>query len=539
MKMKTCCFFLFMGLVLAAGQASPAQSDKRSREEGRDHFKKWLDEDVVYIISDQERAVFDKLTTAVEKENFVEQFWFRRDPDPTTAVNEAKEEHYRRIAYANSHFKSGIPGWKTDRGRVYITHGPPDSVETYPTGGTYQRPIYEGGGFTSTHPFELWRYHSIEGVGQDVELEFVDSVGGGEYRLALSPDEKDALLHVPGLGRTLDESLGLASKADRPVFSQNQRALMTTMRAKDSPFDRYETYSRVQAPAIVKYKDLKEIVNVNIAYSDLPMQIREDYFRLNERQVLVPITVQLANHDLTYKEDAGVHVARVAVYGVVTSINNRIVTEFEDELVSAYPPADFQNGLSANSVYQRILPLDGEMRYKIDLVVKDVGSGRVGVTRRALTPPTYKEEALAVSSLLLSTDMRRLPEIPDGNPMFVLGDIKIHPALGDRFQAGAPVGVYFQLYNAGFDQTTLTPSLQFRYRLLNDRNEVVLEQTDNEGKSVLSVSDRRVVVVKPLPVTALPPGRYRLEVLVHDAVSDQDLAVSSNFELIGSTDLAG
>ncbi len=538
MKIKRCSFCLLAGLVLLTTQASLGQS-KGNREEGQDYFKKWLNEDVVYIISDQERAVFEKLTTVVEKENFVEQFWFRRDPDPATAINEAKEEHYRRIAYANSHFKSGIPGWKTDRGRIYITHGPPDSIETYPTGGTYQRPIYEGGGFTSTHPFELWRYHSIEGVGQDVELEFVDSVGGGEYRLALSPDEKDALLHVPGLGQTLDESLGLAAKADRPVFSQNQRALMTTMRAKDSPFDRYEAYSRVQAPPIVKYKDLKEIVNVNIAYSDLPMQIREDYFRLNQQQVLVPITIQLANRDLTYKEDAGAEVARVAVYGVVTSINNRIVTEFEDELVSAYPAEEFRNGSTANSVYQRILPLDGKLRYKIDLVVKDVQSGRVGVTRRAITPPAYQEGALAASSLLLSSDMRRLPEIPDGNPMFVLGDIKIHPALGNRFPAGAPVGVYFQIYNAGLDQTSLTPSLEFRYRLLKEGNEVVQEQTDNAGTSVLSASDRRVVVVRPLPVTALPPGRYRLEVLVHDAVSDQDLTISSDFELAGSTELAG
>ncbi len=539
MKSKRWVRCLCAGMILLAGQRSFGQSDKASREEAQDHFKKWLDEDVVYIISDQERAVFDKLTTDVERENFVEQFWLRRDPDPTTSVNEAKEEHYRRIAYANSHFKSGVPGWKTDRGRIYITHGPPDAIETHPTGGTYQRPIYEGGGFTSTHPFELWRYRSIEGVGQDVELEFVDSVGGGEYKLALNPDEKDALLHVPGLGQTLDESLGLAAKADRPVFSQNQRALMTTMRAKDSPFERYETYSRVQAPAIVKYKDLKEIVNVNIAFSDLPVQIREDYFRLNEQQVLVPITLQISNHDLTYKEDGGTHVARVGVYGVVTSMSNRIVTEFEDELVSAYPAADFQEGLSVSSVYQRIVPLDAKRRYKIDLVVKDVQSGRVGVTRRAINPPAFKEGVLAASSLILSNDMRRLPAVPEDNPMFVLGDVKIHPALTNRFQAGSPVGVYFQIYNAALDQTTLSPSLQFRYRLFRDGDELVQEQNDAEGKSVFSVSDRRIVVIKPLAAATLAPGRYRLEVTIHDAVANQDLTVSATLEIVASADLAG
>ena len=150
-----------------------------------------------------------------KSEQFIEQFWLRRDPTPDSAENEFKEEHYRRIAYANERYASGIPGWKTDRGRIYITFGPPDEIESHPSGGTYQRPIEEGGGTTSTFPFEKWRYRWIEGIGNDIIIEFVDPTMTGEYRMTMDPSEKDALLMVPNAGLTMMEQMGLSNKADR------------------------------------------------------------------------------------------------------------------------------------------------------------------------------------------------------------------------------------------------------------------------------------------------------------------------------------
>ena len=138
---------------------------------------------MAYIISDEERAAFKSLQTDEEREHFIEQFWLRRDPTPGTVENEFKEEHYRRIAYANEHFATSIPGWKTDRGRIYITYGPPDEKESHPSGGAYQRPAEQGGGTTSTFPFEQWRYRFIEGIGTDVIIEFVDPTMTGEYRM--------------------------------------------------------------------------------------------------------------------------------------------------------------------------------------------------------------------------------------------------------------------------------------------------------------------------------------------------------------------
>src|SRR5271170_7213850 len=197
---------------------TPKQIKKKEaalKKELETPWKKWLNEDVTYIITDEERKAFKQLNTDEEREQFVEQFWLRRDPTPDTVENEFKEEHYRRIAYANEHYASGIPGWKADRGRIYITFGPPDEIDSHPSGGTYERPTAEGGGETTTFPFEDWRYRYIEGIGNDINIEFVDTTMTGEYHMTMDPSEKDALTYVPGAGLTLAEQLGLSDKSAR------------------------------------------------------------------------------------------------------------------------------------------------------------------------------------------------------------------------------------------------------------------------------------------------------------------------------------
>src|SRR5690242_21907215 len=189
--------------------------EEKLRKELETPYKKWLNEDVVYIITDEERQAWKRLATDEEREQFIEQFWLRRDPTPDTAENEFKEEHYRRIAYANERYASGIPGWKTDRGRIYITYGPPDEIEDHSSGGMYERPPEEGGGSTSTFPFQQWRYRYIEGIGNNIIIEFVDPTMSGEFRMTMDPSEKDALLYVPGAGLTMMEQLGLSDKTQR------------------------------------------------------------------------------------------------------------------------------------------------------------------------------------------------------------------------------------------------------------------------------------------------------------------------------------
>lgn len=318
--------------------------------------------------------------------------------------------------------------------------------------------------------------------------------------------------------------MGLASKSSRlpPTFN--------TLREKDNPFNRYERYARVQAPGEIKYTDLKEMVEVDIGYESFPVRLRKDYLKLNDAQVLVPITVGVGNKELTYRPEGEFHVARVAVYGAVTSISNRLVTEFEDELVSAYSPARLSSGIAALSLYQKLISLEARGRYRIDLIVKDVASGKVGAVRSAIVPPQFPPDELSASSLIFSSKIERLREVPEGNPMFVLGELKIHPNVDDRFVAGSPVGVYLQLYNFGLDSSSLSPLLQVNYTIVKDA-ETVSEVIDEGDRAVFSYSPERLSLVKALPVTGLLPGKYQCSVRVLDKITDQELEVTGQFEI--------
>lgn len=532
--------WLFLGFSLWAFCTFPAwlaaqdRSDLR-QEEGEDYYRKWLNEDVVYILTPEERAVFVRLSTSEEKDQFIEQFWARRDPDPRTAHNEFKEEHYRRIAYVNEHFKSGEAGWKTDRGRIYILYGPPDQREASPMGGNYERRDYEGGGFTSVYPFERWWYRHLEGVGSDVELEFVDPRFANEYYLAIHPEEKDALLHVPGQGLTWAEEFGGFDKSQRPYFVSNygEEYPWINYRFRDGPFQRYERYFAVQRPPVIKYPDLKELVQVNVTYDNLPFQVREDYFRLSEARLLAPVTIQFENRHFTFKENGGIHAARLAVYGLVTSLTNRIVYEFEDEVATSYRAGELEQALSEPSLYQKIVPLESRMRYRLDLVVKDLNSGKVGVQRRALIPPPYQKEELLLSSLVLSGFIRQLggPETWEKqDDMFVLGDIWIRPSVDGRFLSHDPLGVYVQVYNAALDQAALRPSLDVNYRLLR-AGETVREVSDSGGESMQMVSGQRVVLIRALSLEGLEAGTYSAEVEVRDRISGQSARVAAPFQV--------
>ncbi|MFB3902825.1 MAG: GWxTD domain-containing protein [Acidobacteriota bacterium] len=525
---------------VAAQQAQDTEALRR--EESQDYYKKWLKEDVVYIITDDEKAVFQKLTAAAERESFIEQFWQRRDPDPRTPQNEFKEEHYRRIAYADEHFTSGDPGWMTDRGRIYIMHGPPDSIESRPSGGFYRREMSEGGGVTSTYPFERWRYRHLDGIGDDVVLEFVDTTFTDKYQLAVFPWEKDALTQFPGAGKTLAEQSGLTTRADRPGLMPGAGSHgganpnLWYSRSNDVPFARYEAYAKVQSPPIVRYPDLKQIVKVNIGYATLPFEASESYFRLNEDQVLVPVTLRVSNRELTFKPNGDYQTARIGLYGVITSMTKRIALEFEDTMVTSYRNDQIQTGIQRTSIYQKVIPLDRHTRYRIDLVLKDLNGQKVGVVQKALIPPDFGDK-LAGSSLLISDYVQPLGAVPEGDAMFVLGDVKVRPNIHKIFSPNMPLGLYFQLYNATIDQSTLKPDLRVAYRLFKD-GKLLREAVDENGEPFQFYSSQRVVLVKHLSLEGLEPGKYQVQLEVADRTNNQTVQAAEDFTIVEETRLA-
>jgi len=498
-----------------------------------DYYRKWLNEDVVYIVTEEEKEVFNKLTTEEEKEQFVEQFWRRRDPDPKAPTNEAKEEHYRRIAYANDHFGSGKPGWRSDRGRVYIIHGEPFEIQEN-FGGPYSRPMYEGGGETAVFPYQVWRYRNIDGLGQDIELEFVDTTLTGDYHLASDPFEKDAFTNVPGIGLTMAEERGLASKHDRFIKSGGGEYYpLLALRNQDRPFVRLERYAGVMRPSKIKYPDLKQIVDVDVTYSTLPFRFHQSQFRLNEQQCIVPITLEFANRSLTFQDKDSRQVSRLAIYGTVTGLGKQVVKEFEDEVINSFSAEHIQTALRGTSLYQKLLVLDKGRRVKLTLVVKDLNSGKIGTLSRVLVPPNYAPRDLELSSLVLSNSIQKLARVPDIDEMFVLGDVKIRPSLDRVFPIDRLMGSYLQIYNAGIDQQTLQPSLVIKYKLYQG-GKPLMEIVDDKGESIQFYSGQRVVLSRMFSPKDLGAGKYRLQVEVFDRVNNQSAMIGDEFEIVSA-----
>lgn len=508
---------------------------ERLRKELRGPFKRWLDEDVRYIITPEERKAFVQMATDEERENFIESFWMRRDPTPDSMENEYKEEHYRRIAYANDRYASGIPGWKTDRGRIYIAYGPADEIESHPSGGQYQRPYDEGGGFTSTYPFEIWRYRWIEGIGSDILLEFVDPTMTGEYRLTMDPSEKDALLNVPGAGLTLSEQMGLTTKADR--FRRTDGTRMGTpiggaQSIRYNQFERLQLYANIFKPPAVKFKDLEAIVNSTIDYNTLSYDVDVHFVRVTNSSVLTGITVLLRNEDLLFKEESGLHKAVANIFGRITTMTRRVQSTFE-ETVSIQTTAErMHQEVGRSSVYNKSVPLAPGM-YRLELVVKDLVGETMGTYRTALRVPEFDDEALATSSLIIADKIERVPIRSLGTGQFVIGSSKVRPRIDDSFKRDEKMGIYMQIYNLGQSEETSRPEGNVTYQIarLDSPDELLLNFTEDVN-SIRGASSRQVVIEKLLPLQSLEPGEYRLSLLVQDDIKNESLAPTATFKVL-------
>jgi GWxTD domain-containing protein len=506
--------------------------EERLRKELEGPYRRWLNEDVAYIITDEERAAFKRLSTDEEREQFIEQFWLRRDPTPDTIENEYKEEHYRRIAYANERFASGIPGWKSDRGRIYIMYGPPDENESHPSGGSYQRPFEEGGGTTSTYPFEKWRYRYIEGVGTDVIIEFVDKTMTGEYRMTMDPSEKDALLYVPGAGLTMLEQMGLADKADR--FNRTDG---TTLGVGDQPlshrlsqFERLEQFANLHKAPAVKFHDLEAMVSSKITYNLLPMKVRADYIRVTNSSVLTNITVLFENKDLQFKEENGVQRATVNIYGRITSMSRRPVNWFEEVVSRDIPTPMFQEGIKGAAIFGKSIPLPPGL-YRLNVVAKDVVGGNTNNYEMALRVPRYDDETFATSSLVLADVLEKVPTRSIGTGQFVIGSTKVRPRVDESFKRDEKMGIYLQLYNFEPDEKTQKPNGQISYEVVKEgTNEKIFDFTE-EITSIEGASANQVTIEKLLPLEKLEPGKYTLKIKIMDRNRDQTLTQEASFRV--------
>src|SRR5580658_961688 len=497
-------------------------------------YRKWLDEDVRWIITDQEKSAFMQLSNDEERDQFIEAFWQRRDPTPDTEENEFKEEHYRRIEYANEHFAAGIPGWKSDRGRMYIMYGPADEIDSHPSGGTYERPIEEGGGETSTFPFEDWRYRYIEGIGQEVIIEFVDTCMCGDYHMTLDRSEKDALLHTPNGGATLYEQMGLASKAQR--FSgglENLGPGPNSSSQATKQFDRLEQYAKLSAPPPVKFKDLEEVVSHKISVNLMPFDVLVDFVRVTGETVLVPFTVQLKNRDITFVNKDGVQRGVVNIFGRVTTLSGHIAQTFEDTVQADIPAELLAKAAENSQVYWKAIPLR-PWRYRVDIVVKDVNGDRVGTWSKGIQVPDFADDRLDASSLIVADLVEPVASKNIGTGMFVIGATKVRPRVPPAdgkpvtFKRNQKLNFWMQVYNLGVDDKTHRPSATVEYNVINAATNKPVVHTVESTDTMGNIDDQ-MTLQKTLSAANLDPGVYRIQIKVNDNISKQTVDPSATF----------
>jgi len=511
-----------------AGHKSQKQQRKKATKELSNDQRDWLNNDVPYIITPAERAAYLQLGTNEERDQFIEHFWDLRNPEPELGENSFKEEHYRRVAYANEHFSSGIPGWKTDRGHIYILWGPPDEIETHPTGGTYDRPMWQGGGSTSTYPWEVWRYRHLDEIGENIELEFVDPSGSGEYGLARDPGEKDALAHVPGAALGISEMMNGGSKAQR-FTNSNGTALpvpIGAVPANMGEFESLDRYFRVMRPP-EHLKDLTAIVSSRLIRNPMRIDYGVDYLRVTNDSALVPITLQIPNREMAYHDNKGVQSATLNLYARVSTPSGKVVQTFEEVISRDVPDSLFQRTLEQSSVFQKAVPLRPGL-YRLDVVVKDLESGNVGVIATALRVPRFEDETLAAITLVIADQIEPVPAGLIGVGPFVFGSYKVRPRLSREFTVAENLGLFLQVYNLQSDDAIHKSSVYVTYRLLKEQREIWMT---TENSDSIHQSGEQVTVNRVIPLSAFAPGRYNLEVVVRDRVSGQSITRSAEFML--------
>lgn len=513
-KISVCLVFLVISVCSAVAQppSDPSKNPRKVTTERTKVIEDWIKNEGSLVMTPAEMRAIAALKTDEERENFIATVWRRRDPDPDTEENEFREEFYERIAYANANFSSGKPGWKTDRGRIYIRWGKPDSVEARPSGGSYDRPAWEGGGSTTTYPFEIWFYRHLDTVGDGIEVEFVDPTGTGEYRIARSPEEKNAMAMTPGPNRS----------------DPNNRDRY--LREQDTPFRKLETITAMDRNPPLKNGGILDglglvggpVVDNNPLFFD----VRVDLFRQSEDRVLAVFTAQANNRQFTFNDVGGLQTANLNVVGRVTSVAGKRAGTFEDVVLTSATTAELIAVKDRDAVYQKAISL-APGRYRLDMGLRDVTSGNKGVNAIAFEVPKYDAAKLSTSTLILASKLR--PTDPqDVGARFVIGSAKVIPNVTGKFKQGQEVGIYLQAYNSGIDQTTLRPAVDVKYVLMKDGKEVYSQLEDWSG---LSDSGQRLTLARLLPTDRLPLGDYEVRVVITDKVGGQVIENKSNFTL--------
>jgi hypothetical protein len=241
----------------------------------------------------------------------------------------------------------------------------------------------------------------------------------------------------------------------------------------------------------------------------------------------VPVTVQIPNNQLSFREKDGVHSATMNIFGRVSTLSGRVVQTFEDSVSRDFPDSLFQQSVKLQSIYQKAVPLRPGL-YRLDLVIKDVQSGNVGVINSRLAVPRYEDEKLESSSLILADQIEHVPAKQIGTGQFVLGSSKVRPRLDGDFTVNEKLGIYMQVYNLKADEKTHKSNATFQFTVKKGGQPVPGMQFKETSAELKQTGDQ-VTIERLLPLATLPPGKYTLEINATDALSNQTISRTAEF----------
>jgi hypothetical protein len=336
------------------------------------------------------------------------------------------------------------------------------------------------------------------------------------------------LLYVPGAGLTLAEQEGLSDKSARFLNSDGTHMAPSATGGRSQALDeftRLELAAKIWQPPTVKFKDLEEVVSSRIVRDQIKFDYRFDFLRVAGDSVLVPITLQIPNNQMSFQSKDGVHTASLNLFARVSSLSGRTVQTFEDTIRRDFPDSLLQASLRSSSIYQKAVPLRPGL-YRLDVVIKDTTSNNVGVVNTRLAVPPFDDDKLQASTLILADEISAVAAKDIGVGMFVIGSTKVRPKLDHSFTPAQPMGIYLQLYNLKIDDKTHKNNASIDFEIFQGNQSIKhVVQTSEQ----LHQSGEQLTVQESVPLQNLPPGKYRIDVKATDAVANQTVSRTSEF----------
>ncbi len=499
----------------------PAAAQQKAGTGLPDKYKKWLEEEVVYIITAKERDVFLKLQSDREREMFIEAFWKQRDPNPGAPRNEFREEHYRRLQYANENFgrSSSLPGWKTDRGRIHIILGPPQNIESYED-------------VMNVYPTQIWFYLGDPEIGLPTAFNviFFKKEGMGNYILYSPVDDGPESLIAGALGGFQNEQAAyLALRKLEPNLAREALTLIPGERVSPGTISLAsnmlisQIYSAPQrrvsdsyAEALLKYKDS---VEVEYTANYIGCEAQAQVFRSEEGTFLVHFTVE--PQKLSLDEFEGKYTANFDLNGRLTDAAGRTVYQFDRPFSVSLTPSELEGVRGTTLALQDMFPcLPGQ--YKFDLLIKNTVSKEFATYEVGLTVPSPSAAGPALGAPLLAYGLE--PSLaPSGEevPFRVAGKQavsqahKIFTRQDTLFVIAQAYGLPAAWGNEG--------RVRFSY--------------DKDGKTVLiqarTLAEVRTgeTIVEAQPLAAFSPGYYDLTIALLDPAGQPAQSQEAHFEV--------